>query len=102
MSILKIILSLFKNKVKRLFITQKEYGKKWPFTVSEGYLECRNYKEVVFNYKEKIYAINGKARMNKKYYSLDDIWLDDPNYPNYSGIKIAIGSTDIIQRGLTL
>lgn len=78
-------------------ITEKEYGDKWPFTVKEGVLECRNGSEVVFTAEGKTYALNGTAVGTKKYEAIEAIWKDDPAFP---GMKIGIG--DLIRRGLDL
>lgn len=78
-------------------ITQKEYGDKWPFTVSEGKLECRGSDQVVFTANGTTYAVNGTAQVTKKYRHIREIWRDDPSLP---GAKIDIGI--IIERGLEL
>ncbi|MCE5322356.1 YebY family protein [bacterium] len=87
-------------------ITQAEYGDKWPFTVNEGTLSCREtgrvvgttkMVEVTFTANGITYALNGTAKQNNSYANVDSIWAKDTSLP---GTKKDIGP--IIDRGLAL
>lgn len=43
-------------------VTRTQYGDKWPFTVEEGYIDCVEYKGVVFRTSQGVYALNGQAK----------------------------------------
>jgi len=77
-------------------IQKSMYGENWPFTVSSGVLECRNY-EVTFKAEGMTFAVNGQATAKGKYQELEKIWKDDPKF---KGLKISVG--DIIDKGLKL
>lgn len=87
-------------------IARTEYGDKWPFTVNEGILSCRDTGrtvgttrmiEITFTANGVVYAVNGTAKQNRSYSNIDAIWADDPSLP---GTKKNIGP--IIDRGLAL
>ena len=80
-------------------IHQKEFGDKWPFTVSSGKLECREDDEVVFVVNDKTYAVNGAAKGSQQYHDLIEIWKDDPEFsllfkdrPDLPKPKLSIGA----------
>lgn len=77
-------------------VTQSEYGDRWPFTVTEGELDCLNRADVVLRVNGEVYAINGTAR-NKtaEYKDLGEIWRDQPDH---SEGKVPIPS-EMIERG---
>jgi hypothetical protein len=87
-------------------ITRQEYGQRWPFTVEDGILACRDtgvtvgatkMKEVTFTANGVTYAVNGTAKGNKAYANIDGIWAEDPERP---GLKKDI--QPIIDMGLQL
>lgn len=88
-------------------IHQKEFGDKWPFTVSSGKLECREDDEVVFVVNDKTYAVNGVAKGSRQYHDLIEIWKDDPELsllfkdrPDLPKPKLSIGA--IVAHGVAL
>lgn len=81
-------------------ISEIEFGKKWPFTVKSGRLQCLDGNAVIFICDKGTYAINGMALnqiKQQKWLEIDEIWKDDPNIPDF---KISI--SPIILRGLEL
>ena len=56
-------------------VTKAEYGKKWPFTINEGYIDCIGYQEVVFKTNQGIYALNETAKDTKDWKG-DKLWKD--------------------------
>ena len=84
-------------------ISEPTFKGKWPFSVNEGVLECREFNlssdrklpMVLFHANGKIYGVNGTA--STRFESIDEIWLDNPDIP---GTKINVGP--IIQEGLKL
>ena len=90
-----IFLSLFLFGFTGKEVSQKDFGEKWPFTISSGRVECRGNKEVVFVSKDKVYALNGKASGSKKYRNLFEVWRENYEFP---GSRIPV--TDMIQLGL--
>lgn len=87
-------------------ITSAEYGDKWPFTVNEGILSCKDtgsvvgstrMLEVTLTANGVTYALNGTAKQNTNYANVDPIWANNPSLP---GTKKDIGP--IIDRGLQL
>ena len=115
MTVSKYILALFLLSICAAFsqqkfsvkVTESEYGKKWPFTVSEGTILCEtipnqrpNIAILTFKVGSKEYALNGlaKARMEKRgFKDIVEIWKDDPEIP---GAKVSVGP--MIARGLKL
>lgn len=86
---------------KGLHVKKEEYGYKWPFTVPEGYIQCKYRASVVFLTPEgKTYAVNGTARGGKEKYGWRDfmeIWRDDPKYP---GLELKVNIGWVIEQGL--
>ena len=86
-------------------VSQKEYGDKWPLTVSAGTLRCIGpAQSIVIDVPGKgTYAINGTAKTIRKrnpstgWKLIDDIWRPDPSN---KGLKVNIGP--LIDRGLAL
>ena len=70
-----------------------QYGKKWPLTVPQGIVGCRDkpgtsvQNLTFFDPKGKEWALNGTAS-SSGYPKIDPIWRDDPDLP---GAKIDIG-----------
>ncbi len=54
-----------------LHIQKSEFGEQWPFTVSEGVLECVDYA-VIFHTRSGRYGLNGLAE-SKGYAEVDPI-----------------------------
>ncbi len=89
-------------------VSQSKYGDKWPFTVTQGTLDCtvvalpgvlvaNSPKAVTLKSGENTYAINGAARTHAEkfgYKDLNEIWKDDS-----TGGKVPIPD-EIIQKGL--
>jgi len=68
-----------RRKLPSLLITAEEYGDKWPFTVSEGILECMPPGIVTFNVNDNIYALNDLASLlasARGYKNLDEIRIE--------------------------
>lgn len=77
-------------------ITSEEFGDKWPFTVDEGRIECREAGALVFVHGDFEYQLNGIATQ-QGYTSINSIWRWNPDIP---GTRISI--TPIIQRAQSL
>ncbi|WP_438455303.1 DUF2511 domain-containing protein [Vreelandella venusta] len=77
-------------------ITSEEFGDKWPFTVDEGRIECREAGALVFVHGDFEYQLNGIATQ-QGYTSINSIWRWNPDIP---GARISI--TPIIQRAQSL
>jgi hypothetical protein len=85
-------------------IRAADYGDRWPFTVSEGVIECTLFQEnlhiLTFASGGKTYGLNGTARnlaREKGYAEIAAIWKDDPKN---TGTKINIGP--VIDKALSL
>lgn len=101
------VCSAFSQQVFSVKVNQSEYGKEWPFTVSEGIIYCEtipnqrpNIVILTFKVGSKEYALNGlaKGRTAKRgYRDIVEIWKDDPEIP---GTKISVGP--LIARGQAL
>jgi hypothetical protein len=92
------------RKQPALLVTQKEYGKTWPFTVSKGKLECFHPGIVTFRVEDKTYAVNGLAS-SRGYSDIDEIWKDEPNQEKSEQTPERIAKLDlgkIIYKGLDL
>lgn len=101
---LSVLLYACTNTTKHNSIVFKknEYIGEWPFSVDEVEVFCNGYKEIYCTASNgKTYALNGSAKgISKKDPSInkvEEIWLDDPNYP-----ELKIPYTDFISQGLTL
>jgi len=86
------------------FISEQEFGNKWPFTIPSGTLSClsnniNGYEKqfVAISYNGKTWAVNGSARGRDSYRPLEEIWKDNPDTP---GAKFSMG--EVIQKGLKL
>jgi hypothetical protein len=87
-----------------LLVTQEQYGDNWPFTVSQGYLECFPPGIITFKVNEKAYAVNSLAT-SRGYPKINAIWKDDPNLGVQSSnrqILTKVDITPIINMGLDL
>lgn len=87
-----------------LIVSNDEYGERWPYTIPNGQILCRERyagdflkKDVTITHDGNTYALNGSARGNSEYLPLERIWRDNPKSP---GSKI--DEKEIIQRGLDL
>ena len=83
-----------------LTITSAEYGDKWPFTVNEVKLSCRNVAAVLITANGKTYTLNGKAKTQFKQLP-DSRDITKPN-PKYGAGAVMTLPSDMIQRGLAL
>lgn len=79
-------------------ITRQEFGKAWPLTVEEAYLECEAYA-VTVSANGKTYAVNGRAIDQHKHPDLTEIWAIDESYHD-PAIRKDIGK--LIDEGLKL
>lgn len=68
------------------FVRGEDFGARWPFTVSQGYLDCIG-GSAVFRSQMTEYGLNGVAT-SRGYHSIDPIWRNNPEIP---GAKINIG-----------
>lgn len=67
-------------------VRDEDFGARWPFTVSQGYLDCID-GSAVFRSQMTEYGLNGVAT-SRGYHSIDPIWRNNPEIP---GTKINIG-----------
>jgi hypothetical protein len=78
-----------KEYIKRMetgiFVRNTDFGNRWPFTVTHGYLDCIGGSKI-FRSDLTEYGLNGLA-VSKGYKSIDLIWKDNPEIP---GTKINI------------
>ena len=89
------------RKRPSLHVTQKDFGDKWPFTVSEGELECLPPGIVIFKVNEQTYAANGLAG-SRGYKSIDVIWKDDQEKISKGEAFTKVNLSNIINKGLEL
>lgn len=79
-------------------LRQADFGGRWPLSVAQGIVECRDGSAILFHAGGKVYPVNGVA---KSWYGdlpkIEEIWLDDSTMP---GLKIGIGP--ILDAGLKL
>lgn len=81
-------------------VSKDDLGEAWPFSVSEGVLDCEGsggVGAVTFEANGTTYAVNGVAKDQGAGADIEEIWLDDPTIP---GAKKSI--SPIIDRGLAL
>lgn len=76
-------------------ITKNDMASNWPFTVSEGVLNCEpidEYAIVTFTANGKTYAVNGLARGSRAkkrgWLDINLLWKRDPDHPD---LNIDIG-----------
>jgi hypothetical protein len=83
-------------------ITASQYGDKWPFTITEGDLECID-DAVILHTPSGTYNINGKAmsRYKDTYKSFQEIAKPVPGLENEPQAKM-FPPSEMIQRGLKL
>ena len=86
--------ALTKSETKA-HIAQQDFGKTWPFTVTQGELRCDR-DAVTFQADGTTYAVNGTAG-SRGFPRIDPIWSPNPDIP---GTRINIGP--IIKAGLAL
>ena len=65
------------RKRPSLILKQAKYADIWPFSVSEGLLECFPPGIITFKVDGKSYAVNGLAN-SRGYLKIDDIWRNTP------------------------
>ena len=73
--------SLFQTSGQK--VSAADYGDDWPFTVSEGYIDCKKEMALTFESGGVVYALNGVASAWLDAEDLDSIWLPDPKYPDF-------------------
>lgn len=79
-------------------VSRDDLGDTWPFTVDRGVIACNHPSlAVVFFTNEKIYAVNGVAKGQKRYADVREILRDDLSAAES---KADIGP--ILDRGLKL
>lgn len=87
-------------QVQRLmpgYLNQERFGDAWPLTVSEGRVECRPGRVIVFTAGDTTYAVNGTARDAAGLPPIDLVWRDDPHIP---GAKVNIAP--VLNAGLAM
>lgn len=95
-SISILLLSACSEHIETL--KQEDFPGEWPFNVSEGQVECINDGyAVVFHANGKIYPVNEAAEALDGISDINEILLDDPNYP---GGKIKMSMSVIEFKGL--
>jgi len=67
-------------------VKAEDFGKRWPFTVSDGHVDCVG-RSAVLRTQGMEYGLNGFAR-SRGYTAIDPVWRDDPEI---QGTKINIG-----------
>jgi hypothetical protein len=73
-------------------IRQTDYGERWPFKVTRGWLRCEGAGAIILNVQGTDYAVNGLA--SSRYAPIQAVWN--------SKQADHIGAGPIISRGLTL
>jgi len=71
-----------KNIITSKKLVSTDFGEKWPFTVSEGFVKCIM-GGVIFKANGNDYALNGKAISQKDVYGyseLEEIWAFDEKH----------------------
>jgi len=79
-SVIVVVLSMFNlpaQAARTETISEGEYGKQWPFTVSSGQLSCSGAGAVTFTANGKTYAVNGLAKSDHKNSDIEKIWKSD-------------------------
>ncbi len=76
--LLSVLLVFFISCSNSNEISKHEYKDLWPFLVNSGQLECRKSNEIVFIYKDDIYALNYNAIKSKKYLSVESLRRRNP------------------------
>ena len=71
-------------------IRQADYGERWPFKATRGWLRCEGAGAIVLNVQERDYAVNGLA--SARYAPIQAVWKSDQ----------AADAGPIISRGLAL
>lgn len=59
-------------------ISLTDLGEKWPFTVEQGSLSCRNGNSIVFSANGNTYAVNGAASQSG-FKDIGPIWRQNPS-----------------------
>ncbi len=90
----------------RVRVTRREFGPRWPFKVSEGYVTCvtrqvrgQAQKAILFEAGGKRYAVNGWACVLRLGANIAPIWALDPRL---GPLGIRKDLTPIIKRGMRL
>ena len=60
-------------------VSASQYGTNWPYTVSEGFLDCEGGNALVFRAENEIYALNGFALQRGYPAARDTIRKPDPS-----------------------
>ncbi len=58
------------------YVSKSKWGKGWPFTVPDGYVNCKDGFSATFQHGKTVYGLNGFAR---GYEEIRPIWRDDPD-----------------------
>jgi hypothetical protein len=99
LALLAIVLIGCSGGTEPIKVTQAEYGERWPFTVSEGIIDCVSRSDVVMKVGEDVYAVNGTARSkvrSRLYKDLAEIWRNQP-----AGLEGKVPIPDeLMQQGL--
>ena len=73
-------------------IRQADYGERWPFKMTRGWLRCEGAGAIILNVQGTDYAVNGLA--SSRYAPIQAVWKSNP--------ADDIDAGPIISRGLTL
>jgi hypothetical protein len=75
------------------------FGESWPLTVESCHVNCVGEFAVVIYANNKTYAVNDAARAMEQFEDVNEITLNDPNYP---GANLKMSLSDIEFEGLKL
>jgi hypothetical protein len=84
---------------KGVLLEQETFGKHWPLTVTECYVDCVGEFAVVVYANNTTYAINDAAKAMKQFENAEHITKNDSNYP---GTKQKMSLSEIEFEGLKL
>jgi hypothetical protein len=58
-------------------VSSRDFGDRWPLTVSSGLLRCESDREITFQWKGTTYALTGSAE-HRAYDDIAAIWAGTP------------------------
>ncbi len=79
-----------------IFVSEKEYGDKWPYKFKFGLLACKRWRDVVIIANGNVYAVNGKAMGSKLY---ENAWNERKTIYDTGRMP---PPHDLIKKGLSL
>lgn len=84
--------------IKRIEVSKKEYGDKYPFTIDKGEI-CNDDGAVYFEAGEEKFALNGIATMRQRYKNVREITIKDIII---GGVQFYKPISDMIELGNSL